>query len=37
MKPVGKYAYSLTFSDGHDIGIYTYDLLRELGEKSDRS
>ena len=33
MKPVGNYAYSLTFSDGHDTGIYTYDLLRELGEK----
>ena len=33
MKPVGNYAYSLTFSDGHDTGIYTYDLLRELGEQ----
>jgi len=35
MKPVGKYAYSLTFSDGHDTGIYTYDLLRELGERAE--
>jgi DUF971 family protein len=33
MKPVGHYAYSLTFSDGHDTGIYTFDLLRELGEQ----
>src|SRR5579863_8765068 len=33
MKPVGNYAYSLTFSDGHGTGIYTYDLLRELGEQ----
>jgi DUF971 family protein len=32
MKPVGNYAYSLAFSDGHDTGIYTYELLRELGE-----
>ena len=32
MKPVGRYAYSLAFSDGHDTGIYTFDLLRELGE-----
>src|SRR5580693_6345734 len=32
MKPVGNYAYSIDFSDGHDTGIYTMDLLRELGE-----
>ena len=33
MKPVGHYAYSIGFSDGHDTGIYTFDLLRELGEE----
>jgi DUF971 family protein len=33
MVPVGNYAYSLAFSDGHDTGIYTFDLLRELGEQ----
>lgn len=33
MKPVGNYAYSLTFSDGHDTGIYRFDLLRDLGEQ----
>ena len=33
MQPVGNYAYSLAFSDGHDTGIYTFDLLRELGEQ----
>lgn len=32
MKPVGNYAYSIDFSDGHDTGIYSFDLLRELGE-----
>ncbi len=32
MKPVGNYAYSINFSDGHDTGIYSFDLLRELGE-----
>lgn len=32
MKPVGNYAYSIEFSDGHDTGIYSLDLLRELGE-----
>jgi DUF971 family protein len=31
MKPVGNYAYSIDFSDGHDTGIYTLELLRELG------
>jgi len=34
MKPVGNYAYSITFSDGHDTGIYTLELLRELGSES---
>ena len=31
MKPVGSYAYSIDFSDGHNTGIYTLELLRELG------
>lgn len=31
MSPVGHYAYSIKFSDGHDTGIYTFALLRELG------
>ena len=31
MKPVGQYAYSNEFSDGHSSGIYTLDYLRELG------
>lgn len=33
MKPVGTYAYSIHFSDGHDTGIFTFDLLREIGEQ----
>jgi DUF971 family protein len=33
MKPVGNYAYSIDFSDGHDTGIYTLDALRELGHE----
>lgn len=32
MTPVGNYAYSIQFSDGHDTGIYTFELLFELGE-----
>lgn len=31
MTPVGSYAYSLAFSDGHDTGIFTLEFLRELG------
>jgi DUF971 family protein len=31
MTPVGQYAYSIEFSDGHSSGIYTLDYLRELG------
>ena len=30
-KPVGRYGLSVTFSDGHNTGIYTYDHLREIG------
>jgi DUF971 family protein len=31
MQPVGSYAYSIVFSDGHSTGIYTLEHLRELG------
>ncbi len=34
MTPVGNYAYSLHFSDGHNTGIYTLELLRNLGTES---
>ena len=32
MRPVGNYAYNIAFSDGHDSGIFTFDLLRGLGD-----
>jgi DUF971 family protein len=32
MKPVGNYAYSIDFSDGHNTGIYTLESLRGMGE-----
>lgn len=35
MKPVGNYAYGITYSDGHDTGIYTFDLLRQLGQHAE--
>jgi len=36
MRPVGNYAYSIAFSDGHDTGIYTLELLRSLGKEVPR-
>jgi DUF971 family protein len=33
MEPVGNYAYAVHFSDGHDTGIYAFDLLRQLGTR----
>ncbi len=30
IKPVGNYAISLGFSDGHGTGIYRYEFLREI-------
>jgi DUF971 family protein len=33
MSPVGNYAYTIKFTDGHDTGIYTFSLLRELGRE----
>ena len=29
-RPVGRYGYQLTWSDGHNTGIYTFERLREL-------
>jgi len=31
MRPIGNYAYGISFSDGHDTGLFTLELLRELG------
>lgn len=30
LKPVGLYAYSIEWNDGHNTGIFTFDLLRSL-------
>jgi DUF971 family protein len=35
MEPVGNYAYHIRFSHGCDTGIYTFELLRELGAASE--
>jgi DUF971 family protein len=33
VEPVGSYAIQLTFSDGHDTGIYSWDLLYDYGRR----
>jgi DUF971 family protein len=37
MQPVGNYAYSIHFSDGHNSGIYTLELLFRLGAELHRA
>ena len=37
MRPVGSYAYNISFSDGHHSGIYTLELLLQLGEGKSES
>src|SRR3982751_477848 len=32
IEPVGSYAVQLTFSDGHDTGLYSWDYLYDLGQ-----
>ncbi len=31
---VGRYAVRITFSDGHDTGLYSWDYLREIDPKA---
>lgn len=31
IEPVGRYAVRLVFDDGHDSGLYTWDILDDLG------
>ena len=33
-KPVGYYAVQLRWGDGHDSGIYRFELLKKLGDLS---
>lgn len=33
LEPIGNYALRPQFSDGHDTGIYSWDLLYDLGVK----
>ena len=33
--PVGNYAIRLVFSDGHDTGLFTWDILHDYGQRHD--
>ncbi|MBL8536649.1 MAG: DUF971 domain-containing protein [Hyphomonadaceae bacterium] len=33
--PVGRYAVRISFDDGHDTGLYSWDLLYDLGRDTD--
>ena len=33
--PVGNYAIRLAFSDGHDTGLFTWDILHDYGQRHD--
>lgn len=33
IEPVGNYALKITFDDGHDTGLYSFDLLYSLGQR----
>ena len=35
VEPVGNYAVQFKFSDGHDTGIYSWDLLYDYGLRQD--
>ena len=35
LEPVGSYAVKPVFSDGHDSGLYSWDLLYNLGKHHD--
>ena len=35
MEAVGRYAVRIKFDDGHDTGLYSWDLLHDLGAHRD--
>jgi DUF971 family protein len=35
IEPAGNYALKLTFSDGHDSGLYSWEYFLELGNNQD--
>lgn len=36
IEPVGNYALKISYDDGHDSGLYTWDYLKDLAENLDK-
>ena len=36
IEPVGNYAVRLVFDDGHDTGLFSWDILHDYGMRQDR-
>ncbi|PWN07236.1 DUF971 domain-containing protein [Rhodohalobacter mucosus] len=36
-QPIGNHALKITWDDGHDAGMYRWDLLREMGTYTESS
>jgi len=36
IEPIGRYAVKLGFDDNHDSGLYSWDLLRDLGDNYEK-
>ena len=37
IEPIGHYAVRLVFDDGHDTGLYSWDILYELGANQEEN
>jgi DUF971 family protein len=35
IEPVGNYAIRIAFSDGHDTGLFSWDILHDYGQRHD--
>ena len=36
LEQIGNYAIKITFTDGHNTGLYSWGYIRDLGENKDR-
>ena len=36
LEPVGNYAIRITFSDGHDTGLFSWDILYDYGQRQQK-
>ena len=36
LEPVGNYAIRISFSDGHDTGLFSWDLLYDYGQRQQQ-